>query len=138
MYQPVLGRFASRDPLPPESQPDILYDNNWFGDRLTRMRNLYGYVDNNPLNMIDPSGLRCEAAKPPDTIIPIDDDYFQSGTVWKPQPPRGAAVLHFWPVCRRRVCRRLRHQAHGIAPTRVESTNGIGWHRIPIVRLGTE
>lgn len=56
MYSPQLGRFLSRDPLV-EGQPDIFYDNNWFGDRLTAMRNLYGYANNNPVNHTDPSGL---------------------------------------------------------------------------------
>jgi RHS repeat-associated protein len=61
MYSPQLGRFLSRDPLV-AGQPDIFYDNNWFGDRLTAMRNLYGYADNNPVNYVDPSGLKCEVA----------------------------------------------------------------------------
>ncbi len=57
MYSPPLGRFLSRDPLPQTGDPDILYDNNWFGDALTEMRDLYGYTSNNPANATDPSGL---------------------------------------------------------------------------------
>jgi RHS repeat-associated protein len=56
MYSPQLGRFLSRDPLV-DGQPDIFYDNNWFGDALTQMQNLYGYADNNPVNVTDPSGM---------------------------------------------------------------------------------
>lgn len=66
MYQPILGRFLSRDPLG-AGGVDVLYDNNSFGDRLTRMRdgyrggdigdNLYMYVYNNPVRWTDPSGL---------------------------------------------------------------------------------
>ncbi len=55
MYSPSLERFLSQDPYV-EGQPDILHDNNWFGDRLTMMRNLYGYADNNPVNAIEPKG----------------------------------------------------------------------------------
>lgn len=63
MYSPQLGRFLSRDPLV-AGQPDIFYDNNEFGDALTRMRNLYGYCDNNPINRVDPSGLDAYPAGP--------------------------------------------------------------------------
>ena len=55
MYAPQLGRFVSQDPL--AADPTLLYDNNWFGQRLTEIRNLYGYCENNPVNRVDPSGL---------------------------------------------------------------------------------
>lgn len=57
MYSPPLGRFLSRDPLPLNGEPDVLTDGDWFGDRLTMMKNLYGYVENNPVRSVDPSGL---------------------------------------------------------------------------------
>ena len=56
MYSPPLGRFLSRDPLPLNGEPDVLTDGDWFGDRLTMMKNLYAYVDNKPLGHTDPSG----------------------------------------------------------------------------------
>jgi len=63
MYQPTLSRFQSLDPLSPNGV-DLLDDNNWFGDRLTQMRNRYGYANNSPVNYFDPSGLfACNAAE---------------------------------------------------------------------------
>lgn len=56
MYQPTLGRFLSQDPLGPDGV-DVLFDNNAYGAALDRMRNLYGYCGNNPMNCVDPSGL---------------------------------------------------------------------------------
>ena len=57
MYDRWTVRFTSRDPLPAPGEPVVLSDNNWFGDRLTMMRNRYGYATNNPLRYKDPSGL---------------------------------------------------------------------------------
>ena len=49
MYEPKLGRFLSRDPLP-QNGVELLYP---FPD-LTR----YAYVRNNPVNLTDQSGLQ--------------------------------------------------------------------------------
>lgn len=57
MYAAELGRFITRDPLPQKGVPDVLYDNNEFGEWLTLMRNLYGYVDSNPIRYTDSYGL---------------------------------------------------------------------------------
>ncbi|MCE9604941.1 MAG: hypothetical protein K8U03_08575 [Planctomycetia bacterium] len=57
MYHAELGQFTTRDPLPQEGEPDVLYDNNWFGRWLDMMKNLYGYVGSNPVSYVDPSGL---------------------------------------------------------------------------------
>jgi len=57
MFQPQLGTFLSRDPLPQAGQPDIFSDNNWFGRWLDLMKNQYGYGFQNPVRFADPSGL---------------------------------------------------------------------------------
>jgi RHS repeat-associated protein len=57
MYQPSLGRFLSRDPILADG-PQILYP---FPDMTTASASefvgLYSYVSNNPINLVDPSGL---------------------------------------------------------------------------------
>lgn len=63
MYLPTLGRFQSRDPLPLEGEPDLLYGNEWINRNVIAKMNLYIYVDNNSVNQIDPSGLAPEDSK---------------------------------------------------------------------------
>jgi hypothetical protein len=75
MFSPPLGRFLSRDPLPRVGEPDVFYDNNWFGRGLTQMRmrfgggiatvaryetasNRYVYCRNSPTGLVDPRGLQ--------------------------------------------------------------------------------
>lgn len=76
MYQPTLGRFLSQDPLGPDGV-DVLFDNNAYGAALDRMRNLYGYCGNNPVNCVDPSGLvpiavtMCANALLPSTCVTV-------------------------------------------------------------------
>ena len=75
MYQPTLGRFLSRDPLS-ENGVDVLTDTGFYAERLTAMRanpwyyggnreNPYVYVNSDPVNRIDPSGLSCSCQNPP-------------------------------------------------------------------------
>src|SRR5204863_1289761 len=53
-YDPDLGRWLSRDPL--------------MGAEQTEGPNLYGYVSNNPSNLVDPLGLAVRQ-------IPCSDDF---------------------------------------------------------------
>lgn len=64
MYSPVLNRFLSRDPVPPTTQPDILYGGRWITRMLRRMPNAYSYADNRPTRFIDPSGLTISYSPP--------------------------------------------------------------------------
>lgn len=64
MYSPTLGKFLTRDPLAQNGEPDILYGDIWFANRLRMIRNLYNYVDNSPVNLVDPSGLDTAPSKP--------------------------------------------------------------------------
>ncbi len=57
MYQPILGRFLSRDPLPVDSEATLLYDPHQILDQGRLLMQLYAYASNNPINRIDPSGL---------------------------------------------------------------------------------
>lgn len=57
MYQPVLNRFLSRDPLPPDGQPDILYGDDWIKQNIAMRTNPYIYVGNNSPNRVEPTGI---------------------------------------------------------------------------------
>ena len=58
MYQPELGRFTARDPMPENGQ--ILFTNLPDGI-MTNPPHPYDYADNNPINKTDPSGLQTES-----------------------------------------------------------------------------
>lgn len=70
MYQPKLGRFMSRDPLP-ENGPDIFYPVPDMRKYWKPATEPYVYVENNPVNLADPSGLGpCDPAKTLETLDP--------------------------------------------------------------------
>jgi hypothetical protein len=69
MYQPTLGRFLSRDPLP-ESGPQILYPLAHVGLPFSTP---YTYVENNPVTRFDPTGLTsCDGEQPPKPRSPAE------------------------------------------------------------------
>ena len=69
MYSPVLNRFQSRDPLPQEGEPDVLYGEKWVNAHLARWQNSYCYALNSPVNLVDPSGLQAKQ-----TLIALEQE----------------------------------------------------------------
>ena len=54
----------------PSSGPEVMYSHQYVAGRILQ-RNLYGYCDNNPINWMDPSGLKKLPAPPPPTTNPV-------------------------------------------------------------------
>lgn len=61
-YDPVTGRFLSSDPV-------------GFAEGGPSYFNRYAYVENDPVNMIDPSGLYCESTDGTTVCVPEDEDF---------------------------------------------------------------
>jgi RHS repeat-associated protein len=70
MYNPVVGRWISRDPLgQSDGGPEVVYSHEYVTNRMRAVLEPYAYVRNNPLNMVDPSGM-------------VADELFGWGNCW--------------------------------------------------------
>ncbi len=102
MYQPELGRFTARDPMPENGQ--ILFTNLPDGI-MTNPPHPYDYADNNPINKTDPSGLQTEspaiAEKPCRCLPAMADKYPRPGLAIaeKPCPPSTSGISDRYVVC---------------------------------------
>ncbi len=57
MYMPTLGRWISKDPLPGNGEPEVLYTHQYVAERIHAILQPYTYVQNSPTGDTDPSGL---------------------------------------------------------------------------------
>ncbi len=81
MYQPKLGQFMSRDPMPENGVtvlspvPDMRKHNQ---QQIKRREHAYVYSRNNPINRSDPSGLQSYPVGLPPDVIDVLDELDQS------------------------------------------------------------
>jgi RHS repeat-associated protein len=90
MLSPTLGRWLSRDPLMTTMEPELVLSHQYVSDRLRNASNAYLYCADNPLRLVDPSGL--EGMVPPGLPGPTDiapwipPADWPPGARWSPDP----------------------------------------------------
>ncbi|MFN0054166.1 MAG: RHS repeat-associated core domain-containing protein [Planctomycetales bacterium] len=88
MYQPVLAQFTALDPLPPDEDPVLLGASR------------FAYVNNNPINFVDPSGMSpisqfcCYVLCMGDIATDMQDRLRRTGVPDRDDAGGGNAFLH--------------------------------------------
>lgn len=90
-YDPVLSRFLSADPLYAEEMDKRGTDSQEL--------NLYAYVKNNPLNRVDPEGLKSEiytmTSNFPHSTIRVDNPKSSTGSTYVSFGPKDTSNIGF-------------------------------------------